>query len=574
MAKPRSSLIRDGVLRAPHRSLLYAAGLDPEQVKSDKPLIGVISTPSTLVPGHVLADKVAAAVAEGIAEAGGIPVHFAALGVCDGIAMGHEGMRFSLVSREVVADSIEVIAEAHRLDGIVVVTACDKMMPGAFMAGLRMDIPTLVVNIGPMLAGIEPRSGRRLAVGHVFEAVGARIAGRISDQELERVELHALPCPGSCAGLYTANTMAILGEALGFILPGTATIPAVSSRRLHAARRAGRVIVKLVEKWLTPRKLVTRESMLNAIAVDVATGGSTNAVLHLLAIAEEAEVDIDLGDFDEVSRKTPWIADLEPGGKYFVEDLDAVGGVPAIARVLAEVGVFNLDVMTADGRTWREVVEEAPPPDGRVVRSRDNPLSPTGSLRVLRGTLAPEGAVVKLAKVEKLRFQGPARVFDSEEEAIKAVQEGRIEKGDVIVIRYEGPAGGPGMREMLQVTAAVVGAGLGPHVAMVTDGRFSGATRGLMIGHVSPEAIVGGPIALVKDGDEILIDVETGRLELLVDTEELEERKRRWQPPEWKVRYLEDLARKNSVLARFHMMACSASRGATLRCPKTIITQR
>ncbi len=567
MPKPRSSLVRDGVLRAPHRSLMYAAGLDPEQVSSDKPLIGVVSTPSTLIPGHLLADKVAEAVVEGVAEAGGIPVRFATLGVCDGIAMGHEGMKYSLVSREVVADSIEVIAEAHRLDGLVVVTACDKMMPGAFMAAARLDIPTVVVNIGPMLAGRGLR-GERIALGHVFEAVGARLSGRMSDEELKRVELGALPTPGSCAGLYTANTMALLGEALGLILPGTATIPAVSSRRIHAARRAGRVAVKLVEKWLTPRKLMTRDAFLNAIAVDVATGGSTNAVLHLLAIAEEADVKISLGDFDEVSKKTPWVANLEPGGHYYLEDLDAVGGVPVIAKVLAEKGVFNLGVMAADGRTWREIVEKAPDPDGEVVKSASQPIQPTGSLRVLYGSLAPEGAVLKLARVERLTFRGRARVFNSEEEAIRAVEEGRIEKGDVIVIRYEGPAGGPGMREMLQVTAAVVGAGLGPHVAMVTDGRFSGATRGLMVGHVSPEAMVGGPIALVEDGDEILIDVKEGRLDLLVDEEELRERRARWRPPEEKVKYLAEKAARNSVLYRYHLLACSASRGAVLKCPK------
>ncbi len=567
MPKPRSSVVRDGVLRAPHRSLMYAAGLDPEQVKSDKPLIGVVATPSTLIPGHVFAEMVARAAGEGVLEAGGVPVYFASLGVCDGIAMGHEGMKYSLVSREVTADSIEVIAEAHRLDGLLVVTACDKMMPGAFMAAARLDIPTLVVNIGPMLAGREPGTGRRIALGHVFEAVGARLAGRIGDRELEGIELSALPCPGSCAGLYTANTMALLGEALGLVLPGTSTIPAVSSRRLHAARKAGRMIVRLVEKWLTPRRLMTRDAFLNAIALDVATGGSTNAVLHLLAIAEEAGADISLGDFDEVSKRTPWVADLEPGGRYFLEDLDAAGGVPVVAKALARHGAFNLDVLSAEGRSWREIVEEAPEPDERVVRSRE-PISPTGSLRVLRGSLAPEGAVVKLAHVEKRRFQGKAVVFDSEEEAIRAVEEGRVEKGDVIVIRYEGPAGGPGMREMLQVTAAVVGAGLGPHVAMVTDGRFSGATRGLMVGHVSPEAITGGPIALVRDGDEILIDVEEGRLELLVDEGELEERRREWRPPEWKMKYLEEKASRNSVLYRFHLLACSASRGAVLRCPK------
>ena len=572
MVKPRSSVVRDGVLRAPHRSLMYSAGLDPEQVLSDRPLIGIVYTPSSLVPGHVLADRVVEAVKEGVLEAGGVPALFASLGVCDGIAMGHEGMKYSLVSREVTADSIEVIAEAHRVDGLVIVTACDKMMPGAYMAAFRLDIPTLVVNIGPMLSGRVKGRGR-LALGHVFEAVGARLAGKISDRELREIEERALPCPGSCAGLYTANTMALLGEALGLILPGTSTIPAVSSRRIHAARRAGRTIVKLVEKWATPRSIAGRDSFLNAVALDAAMGGSTNAVLHLLAIAEEAGVDLSLGDFDDVSRKTPWVADLEPGGRYYLEDLDEVGGVPVVAKVLAKAGVFNLDAPTADLRRWKEVVAEAPEPDGSVVRSLDNPVSKTGSLRVLYGNLAPEGAVVKLAKVERVRFQGRAVVFDREEDAIQAVEEGRVEKGDVIVIRYEGPAGGPGMREMLQVTAAVVGAGLGPHVAMVTDGRFSGATRGLMVGHVSPEAIVGGPIALVHDGDEILIDVDKGRIELLVEKEELEERRKAWRPPEWKIEQLRKLAGKNSVLYRYHLLACSASRGATLRCPKPIQAQ-
>ena len=572
MAKPRSSVIRDGVLRAPHRSLMYAAGLDSEQALSDKPLIGIVYTPSSIIPGHILADRVMEAVKEGVLEAGGVPVTFGSLGVCDGIAMGHEGMRFSLVSREATADSIEIMAEAHRVDGLVVVTACDKMMPGAFMAAFRLDIPTLVVNIGPMLSGRVKGRGR-LALGHVFEAVGERLAGRIDDRGLREVEERALPGPGSCAGLYTANTMALLGEALGLILPGTSTIPATSSRRIHAARRAGRMIVRLVEKWVTPRRIAGRDAFLNAIAVDVATGGSTNAVLHLLAIAEEAGVELSLGDFDEVSKRTPWVANLEPGGRYYMEDLDDVGGVPVIAKALAKADAFNLDVVAADLRRWRDVVAEAPEPDGEVVRSPDAPLSKQGSLRILYGSLAPDGAVVKLAKVERRRFQGKALVFDREEDAIKAVEEGRVEKGDVIVIRYEGPAGGPGMREMLQVTAAVVGAGLGPYVAMVTDGRFSGATRGLMVGHVSPEAITGGPIALVRDGDEILIDVDEGRIELLVEKEELEERRRTWRPPEWKIEQLRKLAERNSVLYRYHLLACSASRGATLRCPKPVQTQ-
>ncbi len=542
--------LRD-VVNAPKRSLLRAAGLSESDF--DKPLIGVISSYSEIVPGHVHLRRIVEAVKEGVREAGCVPLEMNTIAVCDGIAMGHDGMRYSIVSREVIADSIEIVAEAHKLDGLVLVGSCDKVIPGMIMAALRLNMPSILVNGGPMMPGSW--RGRRIGVGHVFEAVGMYSKGLISLDDLREIERKACPGPGSCAGLYTANTMAILAEAMGLMLPRTSTIPAVSYERVVAAREAGKAVVELVRRNLRPRDIVRRESLLNAIAVDLATGGSTNAVLHLLAIAHEAEVKLSLDDFDELSDRVPHIADLEPGGKYFVVDFHEAGGVPALMRELDKIGLIHRDVLTVSGKTVGEIVGSSAGADGIVIRPASSPLMPNRSIVILRGNLAPDGAVVKMTGVKVRRFRGRAKVFDSEEDAVRAVLDGRIEPGDVVVIRYEGPKGGPGMREMLTVTAAIVGQGLGEKVALVTDGRFSGATRGLMVGHVCPEAAEGGPIALVRDGDEILIDVDRKLIQLEVEESELERRRRECRPVLRKVR---------GVLRRYAERVQPASRGACL----------
>ncbi|BES82728.1 dihydroxy-acid dehydratase [Pyrodictium abyssi] len=575
MAPPalRSREVREGLHRAPHRSLLLAAGLDESDVyDTSKPLIGIVHTFSTIVPGHLLLDKLAAAVAEGVREAGGVPVYAGAVSVDDGIAMGHEGMRFSLVARENVADAIEIFAEAHRLDGVVVVTACDKMMPGALLAAARLrdEIPVYIVNGGPMLAGRRPGGSCCLAVGHVFEAVGAYRAGRIGDEEFREIERRALPTPGSCAAMYTANTMAVAAEALGFILPGAAAVPAVYSQRIHVARETGRLVVRAVKRGWTASMFLTRGSLFNALAVDAAAGGSTNTLLHLAALAAEAGIDLDLDAAEELFARTPWLADLEPGGRYFMEHFYEAGGVPALARELAKLGVFDPSLPAATGEPWSRVFEKKLPPAplGPAIRRHDQPLQQRSPLRILRGSLAPRGAVLKAVRIARSRIEGPAKVYNSEEEAIEALEAGEIRAGDVVIVRYEGPAGGPGMREMLQLTSMLYGMGLGDRVALVTDGRFSGATRGLMVGHVSPEAIAGGPIALVEPGDTVVVDAERGRLDLKVDPGELEERRKRWRIPETVAERHRRIAGRGGVLYAYSLLACSADMGGARRCPR------
>ncbi|MGC9191485.1 MAG: dihydroxy-acid dehydratase [Conexivisphaera sp.] len=554
----RSSEVKEGPERAPHRSLLRATGLGDEDLR--KPFIGIANSYSEVVPGHVHLRQLVEQVKMGVREGGGVPFEFNTIAVDDGIAMGHSGMKYSLPSREVIADSIEVMANAHRFDGLVLLTNCDKITPGMLMAAARLDLPTIVVTGGPMAAGLW--RGRKVGLVDVFEAVGSYRAGRMGLQELEEIERVACPGPGSCSGLFTANSMAVISEAAGLALPYTATALAVSAERKELARRAGRRIVDLVREGLAFSRFLTRASLENAIAVDMALGGSTNTVLHLLAIAREAGLELSLDDFDEMSRRVPHVAPVYPGGPYMMEDLHAAGGVPALMKSISRF--LHLDAVTVSGRTVGEIIGEAQVKDREVIRGPENPVHREGGIAVLRGTLAPRGAVVKTAAIagENLRFRGRARVFDSEEEAYGAIVGGLVSKGDVVVIRYEGPRGGPGMREMLSPTSAIVGMGLASDVALVTDGRFSGGTRGPCVGHVAPEAAVGGPIALVRDGDPILIDVPGRRIELEVAEEELEERRRSWRPPAG--------PRGHGVLSKFASFACQADEGAVLRCPDGI----
>lgn len=548
----RSSIITQGIERAPHRALLRAVGLSDNDF--GKPIIGIANSYSEFVPGHLNLRKLVEAVKEGIREAGGVPLEFNTIAVDDGIAMGHEGMKYSLVSREIIADSVEIMAQAHQVDGLVLMASCDKIVPGMLMAAARLNIPSIFINGGPMEPGYY--KGMPIALGNVFEAVGAYSKGKITLQELYEIEKNACPGPGSCAGLYTANTMSILSEVLGMSIPGSSTIPAVSAHRYTIGREAGRLIVKLVNEKLLPRNLITYDSLSNAIAVDLAMGGSTNAVLHLIAIAKEANINLTLDDFDKVTSKVPYIADLAPGGKYYVINFHAVGGVPALMKELSKINAVNLDTLTILGMTWRDVVAKAPRPDGTIIRTVENAILPKGALVVLKGNLAPKGAVVKIAGIQIRKFEGRAKPFDSEYEAIKYVQEGEVKPGDVVVIRYAGPAGAPGMPEMLQVTSAIVGAGLGDSVALVTDGRFSGATRGLMVGHVAPEAMAGGPIAVVEEGDKIYIDIDSKTITLKIDDTELKRRISKWEPPKRELK---------GVLRRYSMLVSDASDGAVLK---------
>lgn len=553
--KYRSSVILEGIQRAPHRALLRAIGLTDSDF--EKPLVAIANSWNEVVPGHVHLDRVAEKVKMGIEASNGTPLEFNTIAVCDGLAMGHEGMKFSLVSREIVADSIEIMMQAHSFDAFVGLASCDKIEPGMLMAMARLNLPSIFLNGGPMCMG---RLGsRRLSTGEVFEAVGQYSAGRITLEELRTIERNACPGPGSCAGLYTANTMAILAEAMGLMIPGASTIPAVDSRRLEAAIKTGIKVMELIETELRPREIMSFEAFENAITVDAAMGGSTNAVLHLLAIAREAGVSLTLDDFDRISRRTPYFVDLIPGGKYPVEDLDRVGGLPLVMKKLLEAGLINGDAVTVTGKTVAENLREYKPflqDAGDIVRSLTEPIMKRGSIVILRGNLAPDGAVAKISGVKNLIHRGPAKIYDSEEDAFRAVMQKEIDAGDVVVIRYEGPRGGPGMREMLAVTAALVGQGLGDRVALVTDGRFSGATRGLMVGHVSPEAAAGGPIAALRDGDIVSVDAVNGRLEVELSKEEIDKRLAGWSPP--KPKYL------SGVLARYSMHALSASLGAGL----------
>jgi len=548
--RDRSREVTEGVERAPARSMLRAVGLTDEDF--GRPQVGVASSWNEVTPCNLHLNRLAAAAKEGVREAGAVPIEFTTIAVSDAIAMGHEGMRASLVSREVIADSVELMVHAERLDGAVTIAGCDKSLPGMVMAAARLNVPTVFLYGGTILPGRF--RDRDVTVQDVFEAVGSVAAGTMTEGDLAELERVACPGAGSCAGMYTANTMAAAVEALGMSLPGTASIPAVDPRRDEAARESGRAVVRLLERGSRPRDVLTREALENAIAVSMALGGSTNAVLHLLAIAREARVELSLDDFERISRRTPHLADLRPAGRFVMADLDRVGGVAVVMRELLEAGLLHGNAMTVSGRTVAENLENAAPPDGEVVRRPDDPIHPWGGTAILHGSLAPEGAVVKAVGMDGSVFRGPARPFDSEEEAFGAVTEGGIRPGDVIVVRHEGPRGGPGMREMLAVTAALFGAGLGRDVALVTDGRFSGATHGFAVGHIAPEASVGGPIALVREGDPIVLDLEAGRIDLEVPDDELARRREGWRAPE--PRY------ESGSLAKYARLVGSASEGA------------
>ena len=536
--------------------MLRAVGMTDDDW--DKPQIGVASSWNEVTPCNMPLQRLAAAAKEGVRAAGGFPLEFGTIAVSDGISMGHEGMRASLVSREVIADSVELVVHAERLDGTVLLAGCDKSLPGMLMAAARLDLASVFLYGGSILPGRLP-DGTPVTIQDVFEAVGARTRGTLDDAGLRAVERAACPSEGSCGGMYTANTMASAAEALGMSIIGSASAPAPDARRDAFARASGEAAVRLVEQGLTARQILTRDAFENAIAVVMALGGSTNAVLHLLAIAHEARVDLDLNDFDRIGRKVPHIADVRPFGAYVMNDLDHIGGVPVVMRALLEAGLLHGDALTVTGRTMAEELSALAPPDldGTVLRPLDAPLHASGGLAILRGSLAPDGAVVKSAGMDSLVFEGRARVFDGEADAMAAVTTGgagAIEAGDIVVIRWEGPRGGPGMREMLAVTAAIKGAGLGKEVALLTDGRFSGATSGLCVGHIAPEAADAGPIALVADGDRILLDVPNRRLDLLVDVTELERRRAGWKPLE--PRYT------SGVLAKYAKLVGSAATGA------------
>lgn len=546
-----SNKVKSGVEKAPHRSLMKALGLTNEEIK--KPLIGVANSFNEIVPGHKHLNEIAEAVKHGILMGGGTPLEFPSIAVCDGIAMNHEGMKYSLVSRELICDSVEVMARAHGLDGLVLIPNCDKSVPGMLMAAARLDIPTIIVSGGPMLAGRV--KGDKVDLSTVFEAVGSVTAGTMTEEELEELENNACPSCGSCSGMFTANSMNCMTEALGLSLPGNGTIPAVMADRIRLAKYSGMQIMKLVEEDLRLSQILTEEAFNNALAVDMALGCSSNTVLHLLAIAYEAGIEMDLERINEVSQKTPNLCRLRPAGPNHIEDLDHAGGIMAVMNELSKKDLLNLQVKNVTGKSLGALVKDYKVLDNEIIASIDKPYSETGGIAVLNGNLAPEGAVVKRSAVaeEMLKHKGPARVFDSEEEVVKAIFAGKIKKGDVVVIRYEGPKGGPGMREMLTPTSALAGMGLDKDVALITDGRFSGATRGASIGHVSPEASAGGPIAFVEDGDEIEIDMINGVLNFIVDEKTIEERKSKWQAKESTV---------TGYLAKYQKMVSSASKGA------------
>ncbi len=551
----RSDNVTKGAERAPNRSLFYAMGYTDEELS--RPLIGVISAHSEIVPGHLHLDKLAEAVKAGVRMAGGTPVLIPSIGVCDGIAMGHIGMKYSLASRELIADSVETMAIAHQLDGLVLVPNCDKIVPGMVMAAVRMDIPAVVCSGGPMLAGRY--DGEEVSLSKMFEAVGAYKAGLIDDDKLRECETGACPGCGSCSGMYTANSMNCLCEAIGIALPGNGTIPAVSSKRTMLAKHAGMAIMKLVEKNITARQIINEKSIRNALACDMALGCSSNSVLHLLAIANEAGIPLDLHIFNEMSEKTPNLCHLAPAGPTHMQDLDRAGGVPAVQAELAKGGHLDLSALTVTGKTLGENIAGAKILDEGAIRPIENPYSPTGGIQILWGNLAERGCVVKRSAVapEMLRHSGPARVFNSEEEAISAIYAGKIVDGDIVVIRYEGPKGGPGMREMLNPTSALAGMGLDKTVALITDGRFSGASRGASIGHISPEAAAGGLIGLVEEGDRIEIDIPAASIHLDVQEDILAERRARYTPPEPNV--------KTGWLGRYARLVDSADRGAVMQ---------
>ncbi len=553
----RSDSVKVGNAQAPHRSLFNALGYTEEERK--RPLIGVVCSYNEIVPGHMNLDKIAQAVKMGVAMAGGTPIMFPAIAVCDGIAMGHVGMKYSLVTRDLIADSTECMALAHGFDGLVCIPNCDKNVPGLLMAAARLNIPTIFVSGGPMLAGRI--HGKKRSLSSIFEAVGSVEAGTMTQEELCLYEEKVCPTCGSCSGMYTANSMNCLTEAIGMGLRGNGTIPAVYSDRIRLAKHAGMKIMELVEKDIKPRDIMTKDAFLNALTVDMALGCSTNTMLHIPAIAKEAGVDLNLDIANELSAKTPNLCHLAPAGPTYMEDLNEAGGVYAVMNELTKKNLLHLDCMTVNGTTIGENIKNCVNMDPEVIRPIENPYSETGGIAVLKGNLAPDSGVVKRSAVvpEMMVHEGPARVFDCEEDAIAAIKGGKIVPGDVVVIRYEGPKGGPGMREMLNPTSAIAGMGLGSSVALITDGRFSGASRGASIGHVSPEAAVGGPIALVEEGDIIRVDIPANKLDVLVSDEVLAERRAKWQPREPRV--------TTGYLARYHELVTSGNRGAVLEVP-------
>ena len=549
--KPNSWQVTDGVERAPHRSMFYAMGFTPEDLR--KPLIGVASTANEVTPCNLSLGRLAENVKQGIRAAGGTPIEFTAIAVSDAIAMGHEGMKASLVSRDVIADSFELVAMAEALDGMVTLAGCDKSLPGSVMAMARTNIPSVFLYGGTILPGNY--EGQDVTIVDVFEAVGAYAAGTIPLEAVTALEECACPGEGSCGGLFTANTMASVFEAMGVCLPGGASVPAVDARREQLAFRSGEQVVNMVRDNRRPRDIITRESLENGITAAMAMGGSTNVVLHLLAIAHEAGVELDIEDFGEISDKTPYITDMKPGGQYVMSDLDKAGGVPVVLKRLLDAGYLHGDCLTVTGKTLAETLEPVKPGGGAgILHEPSEPLGPTGGIAILKGNLAPEGAVIKIAGTPIRHHRGPARIFDREEDAFDAVQAREIVEGDVVVIRYEGPQGGPGMREMLAVTAAITGQGLGEKVALLTDGRFSGGTHGLAVGHVAPEAMTGGPMGLLEDGDIIVLDVESREINVELSEAEWSERRARWQAPPPK--------HSTGALAKYARLVSSASRGA------------
>ena len=553
----RSDAVKKGIQQAPHRSLFHALGLTEEEMK--KPLIGIVNSYNEIVPGHMNLDKITEAVKLGVSMAGGVPREFPAIAVCDGIAMGHIGMKYSLVTRDLIADSTECMAMAHQFDALVMIPNCDKNVPGLLMAAARLNIPTIFVSGGPMMAG--HLHGRKRSLSSMFEAVGGYTAGKMSAEEVVEYEEKVCPTCGSCSGMYTANSMNCLTEVLGMGLRGNGTIPAVYSERIRLAKMAGMQIMELLKKDIRPRDIMTEKAFMNALTVDMALGCSTNSMLHLPAIAHEAGVELNVDIANEVSARTPNLCHLAPAGPTYMEDLNEAGGVYAVMNELTKKDLLNLDCMTVTGKTVGENISGCINKNPEVIRPLENPYSETGGLAILKGNLAPDSGVVKRSAVvpEMMVHEGPARVFDSEEDAIAAILGGKIVSGDVVVIRYEGPKGGPGMREMLNPTSAIAGMGLDSSVALITDGRFSGASRGASIGHVCPEAAVGGPIALVEEGDIIKINIPECKLELAVSDEVLAERKAKWQPREPKV--------TTGYLARYASLVSSANRGAVLELP-------
>ena len=550
--KPRSGVVTDGMERAPQRGMLRAVGMKDEDWA--KPQIGIASSWNEITPCNLSLDRLAKASKQGVLDAGGFPMQFGTISVSDGISMGHEGMHFSLVSREVIADSVETVMQAERLDGMVTFAGCDKSLPGMMMAAARLDVASVFVYAGSTLPGKV--DGRDVTIIDAFEAVGACARGLISQDEVDKIERAICPGEGACGGMYTANTMATIGEAIGLSLPGSAAPPAVDRRRDTYAIKSGAAVVELIRKGITTRQIITKRAFENAITALMALGGSTNAVLHLLAIAHEAKVDLTLADFHRIGSKVPLLGDLKPFGRFVMSDVDKVGGIPVVLKALLDAGLLHGDCLTVTGKTMAENLAEInpPDPDGEILKATSSPMATTGGITILGGSLAPDGAVTKVAGVGVEVFEGPARVFDREQSAMKALEDGTIQAGDVVVIRYEGPKGGPGMREMLMITGAIKGAGLGKSVLLLTDGRFSGGTTGLCVGHVAPEAVDGGPIAFVKDGDRIRIDTKNRTLDLLVDDNELAKRKANFSPlPN---RY------KSGVLSKYAKLVGSASKGA------------